>query len=448
MSVSKIAVLLPLLAAVACAQSSDSESRADAVGHTLSVAPVLEQGQMSMLQSAEAARSGKSGQGASTDGRNASAAASSNGDSSSQGDSSGSDASSGDSAANGDATASGDSSSTGGEATTTDDSGASTADGGDTGSSADDSSTSGDAGSDGGSGAAASGDVFGMYSLFVESSNNYASQAAAWRTSDPASAAIMDAMAAQPLAVWLGDWTGDVSGTVDSAITEGGSSLRTLVVYDIPNRDCGAWSSGGAADATAYAAFISKVAAGIAGRPVIVVLEPDALPLGTSCLSASEADARYAMMSDAVDALSAAGASVYLDSGDSNWIGAAEMASRLEKAGVAHAAGFSLDVSHTEYEANEMAFAEELRAILGDGAHYVIDTSRSGLGPTDDSEWCNPLGRAVGTLPTTVTGVDGLDAYLWIKPPGESDGSCNGGPTAGTFWASYALELGDLSSSL
>ena len=95
-----------------------------------------------------------------------------------------------------------------------------------------------------------------------------------------------------------------------------------------------------------------------------------------------------------------------------------------------------------------MAFAEEIRAILGEDVHYVIDTSRSGLGPTADNEWCNPLGRAVGTLPTTATGIDGLDAYLWIKPPGESDGSCNGGPTAGKFWAEYALELAELSSTL
>lgn len=30
---------------------------------------------------------------------------------------------------------------------------------------------------------------------------------------------------------------------------------------------------------------------------------------------------------------------------------------------------------------------------------------------------------------------------MWIKPPGESDGSCNGGPTPGKFWLDYALDL-------
>jgi endoglucanase len=30
---------------------------------------------------------------------------------------------------------------------------------------------------------------------------------------------------------------------------------------------------------------------------------------------------------------------------------------------------------------------------------------------------------------------------LWIKRPGESDGTCNGGPPAGTFWDAYAIGL-------
>jgi endoglucanase len=34
-----------------------------------------------------------------------------------------------------------------------------------------------------------------------------------------------------------------------------------------------------------------------------------------------------------------------------------------------------------------------------------------------------------------------VDAYLWLKKPGESDGTCNGGPKAGEFWLDRALEL-------
>ncbi|MCW2873942.1 glycoside hydrolase family 6 protein, partial [Actinacidiphila oryziradicis] len=34
-----------------------------------------------------------------------------------------------------------------------------------------------------------------------------------------------------------------------------------------------------------------------------------------------------------------------------------------------------------------------------------------------------------------------VDAYLWVKRPGESDGSCRGAPPAGQWWSDYALRL-------
>ncbi len=33
------------------------------------------------------------------------------------------------------------------------------------------------------------------------------------------------------------------------------------------------------------------------------------------------------------------------------------------------------------------------------------------------------------------------DANLWVKRVGESDGSCNGGPSAGQWWPEYAIAL-------
>jgi endoglucanase len=77
------------------------------------------------------------------------------------------------------------------------------------------------------------------------------------------------------------------------------------------------------------------------------------------------------------------------------------------------------------------------------GKHFVIDSGRNGLGPDTSGEWCNPAGRALGIRPTTNTGVAGLDAFLWIKTPGESDGACNGAPAAGQWWADYALGLAE-----
>ncbi|WP_175410086.1 glycoside hydrolase family 6 protein [Streptomyces sp. TRM64462] len=95
--------------------------------------------------------------------------------------------------------------------------------------------------------------------------------------------------------------------------------------------------------------------------------------------------------------------------------------------------------------------------------HFVIDTSRNGLGAwtpepgkyTGDPEaWCNAPGRGLGPRPTADTGVPLVDAYLWIKIPGESDGSCTRGtggtidpeygivdPPAGTWWPDQAHTL-------
>jgi endoglucanase len=53
----------------------------------------------------------------------------------------------------------------------------------------------------------------------------------------------------------------------------------------------------------------------------------------------------------------------------------------------------------------------------------------------------NPDGRALGSGPGTLTGHPLAVAYLWVKRPGESDGTCNGGPAAGAWWADYALGL-------
>ena len=46
-----------------------------------------------------------------------------------------------------------------------------------------------------------------------------------------------------------------------------------------------------------------------------------------------------------------------------------------------------------------------------------------------------------GATPGIVSDGSHHDANLWIKAPGESDGQCNGGPVAGAWWPTSALEL-------
>jgi endoglucanase len=55
--------------------------------------------------------------------------------------------------------------------------------------------------------------------------------------------------------------------------------------------------------------------------------------------------------------------------------------------------------------------------------------------------WCNPRGRGLGERPKTNPGDARIHALLWAKRPGESDGSRNGGPSAGQWFHANALEL-------
>jgi endoglucanase len=283
------------------------------------------------------------------------------------------------------------------------------------------------------------GRFWGM-SLYVEPDNAAAEQAELWRDSDPEGAELMDELAAVPGALWLGDWMDDVASEVDEVLDRAGDAVPVFVLYNIPQRDCGSMSAGGAASDEEYADFVDQIAVGLEGRLAIVVAEPDGLAL-TTCLSDEEWDERAALLSDAVDTLEAAGGAVYLDAGHSGWISAEDMATRLQESGVDNAHGFALNVAHTEYSDEEAVYAEELRDLLGRKARYVIDTGRNGVGPAEDHEWCNPLGRKNGDRPSLDGGAGGLDAKLWIKLPGSSDGWCNGGPAPGTWWPEYARDL-------
>ena len=262
-----------------------------------------------------------------------------------------------------------------------------------------------------------------------------------WRTSRPADAAVMDKMAAQPLAQWFNSWTTDVRADVDRVVTSATSAgaLPVLVAYNIPNRDCGSLSAGGAGTADAYRSWIAAYAEGLRGRQALVVLEPDALA-GMGCLSAPDQATRLELLRHAVQTLSNGGALVYLDAGNNRWQSVTTIASRLKAAGIDLAAGFSLNVSNFFSTAEEASYGDAISAHVG-GKHYVLDTSRNGLGATADAQWCNPDGRALGERPTSFTGRARVDAFLWVKVPGESDGACNGYPKSGTWMPEYALGL-------
>lgn len=220
---------------------------------------------------------------------------------------------------------------------------------------------------------------------------------AAWQTAkaagDSVTAALLEQIATQPQAHWLTDALGEeeVRSTVTQLTSSAGSETVLLVVYAIPGRDC-----------------------------------------------EGQGD-RVGMLAQAARILSDAGARVYLDVGHSNWLSAQEAARRLQQVGLDHAVGFALNVSNYQSTADSVAYAAAINQSLGTTAHFIVDTSRNGNGAQDT--WCNPQGAALGESPRIVMDDSGLDAVAWIKLPGESDGTCNGGPAAGQWWQEMALRL-------
>jgi endoglucanase len=269
---------------------------------------------------------------------------------------------------------------------------------------------------------------------------------------DAQDAALLERIASQPVATWFNNEAPpQLEGRVHAIVVAAAAQhlMPVLVAYDIPQRDCGAqYSSGGAATAARYLLWIARFAAGIGSNPAVVILEPDAIPdIVDGCLTGAAARSRLELLRQAVTVLeSKTAASVYLDAGNASWIKpAGRLLAPLRAAGIDRADGFALNVANFQTTAASVAYGERLSRALH-GAHFVIDTSRNGngpdLNPADAPGWCDPPGRALGQPPTTDTGIPNVDALLWIKPPGTSDGSCRpGAPSAGRWWLPYALEL-------
>lgn len=279
--------------------------------------------------------------------------------------------------------------------------------------------------------------------LYRAPDSSAAMQANVWRADRPMDAGQMDKLASLPASKWFGGWNNDVQSDSQSYTLTAAKAgaLPVLVAYNIPQRDCGGYSAGGV-PADIYIAWIKQLATGIGTNKAVVILEPDALA-NLDCLTTQNQTTRLNLMSQAVDILKANSATyVYLDGGNPRWISADIMAARLSSANIVKANGFSLNVSNFISTSENTTYGNDLSAKLYN-KHYIIDTSRNGSGPTSNSEWCNPAGRSLGPKPSTRVDDPLIDAYLWIKVPGESDGTCNGGPVSGGWWADYALGLSE-----
>jgi len=322
-------------------------------------------------------------------------------------------------------------------------------------------------------------------------------------------------MELEPQAVWLTGGTPEqvaakAVGTIRQARRQ--EAVPVFVLYNIPGRDCGSYSAGGAQTTAAYEAWIDAIADAIGDHKVVVLVEPDALAnLPSDCgydptvvdIPQATAD-RYTQINYAVTKLETGRRTmVYLDAGNSDWHAVGDMALRLVTAGLMNAQGFFTNVSNyrlNNYEAKFDTWISECIAFASNPAdggwrlghytwcasqyfspngpvdpndistwvysdewyagamgtavpttHFVVDTSRNGQGPfniqgpfnapsyanppydqpastiavLNSGSWCNPPARGLGVRATVNTGVPLLDAYLWVKIPGESDGECD-----------------------
>jgi endoglucanase len=257
---------------------------------------------------------------------------------------------------------------------------------------------------------------------------------------DP-SAPLMQYVAQHTVTNWLtggsaADVTAKVRAHLDTA--RAANKIAVIALYNIPHRDCGSYSAGGTEE-NAYLDWVSSLASALGAADTFVIVEPDALP-GADCLDAQTRSVRFELLGSTVRILKRAPRTrVYLDVGHPYWLSVDEAVRRLRAAGINYADGFSLNVSNFVDDQANIAYGQRIREQVGKG--FVVDSSRNGNGAHPSGNWCNPTGRAVGRTSTRQTGVPGLDAFLWVKIPGESDGDCDGHPPAGHFSSSLALEL-------
>jgi endoglucanase len=238
--------------------------------------------------------------------------------------------------------------------------------------------------------------------------------------------------------------TNSLTSSVTRLLARAHPYVPSCVLYNIPNRDCGQFSKGGAADEEIYIKWITAFSRGIQTvDDIIVVFEPDALALAVNNPwdqpPSKELNDRIALYNICLPILKNAGCKLYVDIGHPRWLQPWKAAQVLNLLDQTSFDGFSTNVSNFIPLAECIEWATEVSK-LTNGKHFVIDTSRNGS-LTHGDDWCNPKDKLLGAKPNLQTGNPLIDAYLWIKVPGESDGYCDNGPKAGTFWPEYAMML-------
>ncbi|TID22342.1 exoglucanase 2 [Venturia nashicola] len=267
--------------------------------------------------------------------------------------------------------------------------------------------------------------------------------------------------------------------------------LMPLVVYNLPDRDCNAKASNGelsSADGgiVKYKAYIDAIVKNIKAAPsvkFVLIIEPDSLanivtnmnvPKCATAKAGYEEGTIYALTKlNLLENVKA----MYLDGAHVGWLAwpanldpAADYFGLIyDKAGKpSKVRGLVTNVAN--YNAwsvpagscSKLKYTDEMRSVWASGgkkiemcdektymeqlapkltakgfpAHFIMDTSRSGKYPTDQKHWgnwCNAKGTGFGRRPAVSKESPLLDAFVWVKPGGESDGTSTPGPRFDSF---------------
>ncbi|KAG6584711.1 Glycoside hydrolase [Phytophthora cinnamomi] len=264
----------------------------------------------------------------------------------------------------------------------------------------------------------------------------------------------IDTLEKYAIASWYTDRlsTQDRSAMVSGLLSQCSEDTRlSIVVYGIPNKDCAAGlSSGGSVTSTSdYQAFLKDLTDAVGDRKVLYVVEPDALGLLTQDGGCGASAGYLDNLKVAVAALSAnSNAELYVDVG--YWMlaygnSAEKVAAVMKELGSSgRVKGVTINTSNYRSTDECAGYCTNFQSAMGSSdMSCIIDTSRNYNGsPTSD--WCNVPTAGIGKPPTSETGVSNLDYFMWIKPPGESDGQCaTGGTAAGSFYLDGFKSLWD-----
>ncbi|KAG5923449.1 hypothetical protein E4U61_003350 [Claviceps capensis] len=252
---------------------------------------------------------------------------------------------------------------------------------------------------------------------------------------------------------------------IRAANRKGGNYAGQFVVYDLPDRDCAAAASSGeftirndgVAKYKNYIDTIRKIVLAYSDVRIMLIIEPDSLSNMVTNLNiakCSKAKSAYLEgVNYALRQLNLPNVAMYLDAGHAGWLGwpanqdsAAQLFAKVYKnagspsslrglvTNVANYNGWDTTTPPRYTTGNaiydEKHYIHALSPLLErhgwEGARFITDQGRAGRQPTGQtswSHWCNAKGTGFGLRPSANTGDALLDAFVWVKPGGESDGT-------------------------